>query len=104
MNMKCPKGGDTQEFLTILRTKHYELQAIDIDINDTDYKHTILNGLSDALTPFASLTLTHLNISSEYTGKPVDLSKFIDLVSEEADCAKACHVLKDQSGKGKTRS
>jgi hypothetical protein len=104
MDMKCPKGGDTQEFFTTLRTKRYELRAINIDINDTDYKHTILNGLPDALTPFASLTLTHLNIGSEYTGKPINLSKFINLVSEEADHTKACHTLKDQSGKAKTGS
>jgi hypothetical protein len=56
------------------------------------------------LVPFASLTLTHLNISSKYTSKPVDLSKFIDLVSKEANCMKACQVLKDQSSKGKTGS
>jgi hypothetical protein len=64
----------------------------------------ILHSLPDALTPFTSLTLTHLNIGSEYTGKPVNLSRFIDLVSEEANCMKACCVLKDQSGKGKTGS
>jgi hypothetical protein len=104
MDTKCLKGGDTREFLTTLRTKRYKLQAIDIDINDLDYKHTILNGLPDALMPFASLTLTHLNISSKYTSKPVDLSKFIDLVSKEADRAKACCALKDQPGKGKTGS
>jgi hypothetical protein len=63
-----------------------------------------LHSLPDALTPFASLTLTHLNLSSEYTSKPVDLSRFIDLVSEEADCIKACHTPKDQSDKGKNRS
>ena len=53
--------------------------------------------------PFASTMLTHLNLGSKYTGKPVDLSRFIDLVSEEADHMKACCVPKDQSGKGKTR-
>ena len=53
--------------------------------------------------PFASTMLTHLNLGSKYTGKPVDLSRFIDLVSEEADHMKACCMPKDQSGKGKTR-
>ena len=48
--------------------------------------------------------LTHLNLGSEYTSKPVDLSRFIDLVSEEADCMKACCAPKDQSGKGKNGS
>jgi hypothetical protein len=48
--------------------------------------------------------LTHLNLSSKYTSKPVDLSRFIDLVSEEANCIKACRTPKDQSGKGKNGS
>jgi hypothetical protein len=104
MDMKCPKGGDVQEFLTTMRMKRYELWAIDIDISDLDYKRAILHGLPDALAPFTSLTLTHLNLGSEYTSKPVNLSRFIDLVSEEADHVKACRTPKDQSGKGKNRS
>jgi hypothetical protein len=104
MDMKCPKGGDIQEFLTTIRTKCYELWAIDINISDSDYKCMILHGLPDALAPFTSLTLTHLNLGSKYTGKHVDLSRFIDLVSEEADHVKACHMPKDQSGKGKNGS
>jgi hypothetical protein len=104
IDMKCPKGGDVREFLTTMRMKHYELRAIDINISDSDYKHAILHSLPDALAPFASLMLTHLNLGSKYTGKPIDLSRFIDLVSEEADRMKACHAPKDQSGKGKNRS
>ena len=104
MEMKCPKGGDVREFLTTMRTKRYELRAIDIDISDSDYKRAILHSIPDALAPFASMTLTHLNLGSEYTGKPVDLSRFIDLVSEEADRVKACRAPKDQSGKGKNGS
>jgi hypothetical protein len=87
-----------------MRMKCYKLRAIDINISDSDYKHVILHGLPDALTPFASLTLTHLNLGSEYTGKPVDLSRFFDLISEEANCVKACRVPKDQSSKGKNGS
>jgi hypothetical protein len=104
MDMKCLKGGNVQEFLTTMRMKCYELWAIDINISDLDYKHVILHGLPDALAPFASLMLTHLNLSSEYTGKPINLLRFIDLVSEEANHVKACHVPKDQSGKGKNGS
>jgi hypothetical protein len=104
MDMKCPKGGDVREFLTTMRTKCYELQAIDINISDSDYKRAILHGLPDALAPFTSLMLTHLNLGSKYTGKPIDLSRFIDLVSEEANRMKACCMPKDQSGKGKNGS
>jgi hypothetical protein len=104
IDMKCPKGGDVREFLTTMRMKRYELQAIDINISNSDYKRAILHSLPDALAPFASLMLTHLNLGSKYTGKPINLSRFIDLVSEEADRMKACRAPKDQSGKGKNRS
>jgi hypothetical protein len=102
--MKCSKGGNVLEFLTTMRTKCYKLQAINVDISDSDYKHAILHGLPDALTPFTSLMLIHLNLSSEYTGKPINLSRFINLVSEEANCMKACCMSKDQSSKGKNGS
>ena len=75
MDMRCLKRGNIQDFLNNLRTRCYELWAIDIAINDLDYKRTILRGILEALAPFASTMLTHLNLSSEYTGKPVDLSK-----------------------------
>ena len=104
MDMRCPKGGDVRNFLNDLRTRRYKLRAIDIAINDSDYKRTILRGILEALAPFASTMLTHLNLGSEYTGKPVDLSRFIDLVSEEANRVKACRAPKDQSGKGKNGS
>ena len=104
MDMRCPKGGNVRNFLNDLRTRCYELRAIDIAINDSDYKRTILHGIPEALAPFASTMLTHLNLGSKYTGKPVDLLRFIDLVSEEANRMKACCTPEGQFGKGKNGS
>jgi hypothetical protein len=104
LDMKCPRGGDIQEFLASLKMRQHELRAIDITITDPEFKQMMLHGISDSLLTFAAQTLNSLTITSRYTGKPMDMSELIDMVSEEADCAKTCHAPKDQTGKGKTES
>jgi hypothetical protein len=64
----------------------------------------MLHGIPDSLLTFVAQTLNSLTIASRYTGKPVDMSELIDMVSEEADRTKTCCMPKDQTGKGKTES
>ena len=64
----------------------------------------MLCSIPDSLSTFAAQTLNSLTIASRYTGKPVDMSELIDMVSEEADHAKTRCVPKDQTGKSKTES
>jgi hypothetical protein len=102
--MKCPRGGNVCKFLTGLKMRQHELQAIGITITTPKFKWTILYGILDSLGPFAAQTLNSLTIASRYTGMPVDISELIDMVSEEANHAKTYCMPKDQSSKGKTGS
>jgi len=106
MDMKCPKGGDIQKFLTKLRQQCHHLTAIGIPVTDIKYKRTILHSIPEPLALYASQTLNSLTIASRYTCKPVDISELIDMISEEAEHAKSRRAPKDQTqaqGKGKTR-
>jgi len=81
--------------------------AIGIPVTDIKYKCTILHGIPDSLAPYASQTLNSLAIASRYTGKPVNISELINMISKEAECAKAWCATKDQAqaqGKGKAGS
>ena len=104
LDMKCPRGGNVREFLASLKTRRHELRAIGVTITDPEFKRTMLRGIPDSLSTFAAQTLNSLTIASRYTGKPVDMSELIDMVSEEADRAKTRRVPKDQTGKGKNES
>jgi len=105
MDMKCLKGGDIQKFLTELRQKRHHLTAIGVPVTNIKYKRTILHSIPEPLVSYASQMLNSLTIASRYTGKPVNISEFIDMVSEEAKHAKTQHIPKDQAqGKGKNGS
>jgi len=105
MDMKCPKGGNIQEFLMGLKQRHHHLTAIGVPVTDIEYKRTILHGIPDPLASYVSQTLNSLTIASRYTGKPVNISEFIDMVSEKAKRMKTQHTPKDQAqGKGKNGS
>jgi hypothetical protein len=64
----------------------------------------MLRGIPDSLSTFTAQTLNSLTIASRYTGKPVDMSELIDMVSEEADRAKTCCTPKDHTSNSKTGS
>ena len=104
LDMKCPRGGDVREFLASLKTRQHKLRAIGVTITAPEFKRTMLRGIPDSLSTFAAQTLNSLTIASRYTGKPVDMSELIDMVSEEADRAKTRRAPKDHTGNGKTGS
>ena len=89
LDMKCPKGGDIREFLNDLSTKRHELEAIGITVTNIDYRRTILRSMPASISAYASNTLTTLTITSEVTGKPVDMEKLLSNISDEADRMKA---------------
>jgi hypothetical protein len=104
LDMCCPKGGDVQEYLTSLKMKCHELKVANVSVTNTEYQHTILQGIPDTLSDYATQTLSMLWLTVKYTGKPIDMSDVIDSVCEEANHIKTCHMLKEQShrhGKGK---
>jgi hypothetical protein len=84
--------------------KCHELKVANISVTNTEYQHTILQEILDMLFNYAIQTLSMLQLTVKYTGKPVDMSDVIDSVCKEADCIKTHHMLKEQShghGKGK---
>src|SRR6266581_611304 len=100
--MKCPKGGDVREFLEGLRSRRHHLCSISVTVTDTEYQRTVLHGILDSLTAFASQMLNSLDIASTYTQKPVDMSRLIDMISDKANQVKTHRALKDQAqNKGK---
>jgi hypothetical protein len=89
LDMKCPKGGDIRKFLNDLSTKHHELEAISITVTNIDYRRIILRSMPTYISAYMSNTLTTLTITSEVTGKPVDMEKLLSNISDEADHMKA---------------
>ena len=88
-----------------MRNKRYELKAAEVSVTDTEYQHTILKGVPDALADYTAQTLLTLRLAVKYTGMPVDMSDVIDLVCEEADRKKTRHMLNDPAqGQSKGKS
>jgi hypothetical protein len=54
MESKCPDKGNAKEFLDALWTKREELAAMGIDIDEKDYRSTIISSLPIPLANFAS--------------------------------------------------
>ena len=104
LDMKCPRGGNIQEFLGSLKMRQHELWAIGITIINPEFKQMMLHSILDSLSTFVAQTLNSLTIVSRYTGTSVDMSELINMVSEEANHAKTYHTPKDQTTKGKAES
>src|SRR5437899_12751169 len=54
LDMKCPRGGDIQEFLASLKMRQHELWAIGITITDPKFKWMMLCGIPDSLLTFTT--------------------------------------------------
>ena len=78
--------GNVREFLDSLRVKQEELAAVGVDIEEKDYRLTILSSLPIALSNFASTQLAAARMYS--TMKTLDLDVLISLIGKEYDCQK----------------
>jgi len=76
-----------------LKMHHNELLAVGVTINNKDFERTVLDSIPDALSAYAlqTLTSTHLNSNT------LEMKDIIHVISEEADCTRTCHALKDHS-------
>jgi len=92
-DMWCPKGGDVRAFLTNLKMRCNELLAAGVTISHKDFECTVLNGILDALSTYASQTLT----STRLNGNTLEMKDIIHVISEEADHTRNRRVPKDQS-------
>jgi len=93
VDMRCPKGGDVRAFLTNLKMRRNELLAAGITISHKDFERTVLDGIPDALSTYASQTLT----SARLNGNILEMKDIIHVISEEADHTRNRRAPKDQS-------
>ncbi len=97
LDMRCPKGGDVQEFLANLCYKKEELATTGVTISNKEYKHTILCGIPSELATFASNIVSSALIIQGT--KSIDLNTLINQIGEEVDQIKGCHM-QGQGGQG----
>ena len=83
LESKCMDKGNVREFLDSLRVKREELAAVGVDIEEKDYRSTILSSLPIALANFASAQLAAARMYS--TSKTLDPDVLISLIGEEYD-------------------
>ncbi len=83
LDMRCPKGGDVQEFLANLCYKKEELATTGVTISNKEYKHTILCGIPSELATFASNIVSSALIIQGT--KSIDLNTLINQIGEEVD-------------------
>ena len=83
LDQKCPDKGDAREFLNSLRTKREELATMGVDIDEKDYRSTIITSLPYHLANFASGQLASAKMYA--TTKTIAPDSLISLISEEAD-------------------
>jgi len=93
INMQCPKGGDIWAFLMNLKIQCSKLLAASIAISSKDFECTVLNGILDALSAYASQTLMSAHLNSN----TLEMKDIIHVISKEANHTRTCRTPKDQS-------
>ena len=81
LESKCPDKGNVREFLDGLRVKREELDSVGVDIDEKDYRSTIISSLPFALANFASSQLAAARMFA--TTKTIAPDSLISLISEE---------------------
>ena len=81
LESKCPDKGNVREFLDNLRVKREELASVGVDIDEKDYRSTIISSLPYSLANFASSQLAAARMFA--TTKTIAPDSLISLISEE---------------------
>jgi hypothetical protein len=81
LESKCPDKGNVREFLDNLRVKREELASVGVDIDEKDYRSTIISSLPFALANFASSQLAAARMFA--VTKTIAPDSLISLISEE---------------------
>ena len=101
MDMKCADKANVREFLDSLQVKREELASVGVDIDEKDYRSTILASLPFALSNFASAQLAAARMWAPT--KSIDPDDLISLINEEYDRQKAQRTRRTGAGKSKDR-
>jgi hypothetical protein len=81
LESKCPDEGNVREFLDNLRVKREELASVGVDIDEKDYRSTIISSLPYLLANFASSQLAAARMFAPT--KTIAPDSLISLISEE---------------------
>ena len=99
LESKCQEKGNVRQFLDELRIKREELATVSVDIDEKDYRSTIISSLPIPLANFASNQLAFAKIYS--TTKTIAPDSLISLISEEYEHQRAQHARRSGTGKPK---
>jgi transposase InsO family protein len=83
LESKCPGDGDIRQFLDDLRAKRDELDAVGVQIEEKDYRSTIIQSLPSHLASFASGQLATARLYSPT--QTIDPDILISLIIEESE-------------------
>ena len=83
LGSQCPVDGDVHQFLDDLRTKRDELAAVGVQIEEKDYRSTIIQSLPKYLASFASGQLATACLYSPT--QTIDPDILISLIIEESE-------------------
>ena len=84
MGLQCPVDGDVRQFLDDLHMKRDELAAVGVQIEEKDYRSTIIQSLPKYLASFASGQLATARLYSPM--QTIDPDILISLIIEESEC------------------
>ena len=87
LESNCPDKGNVREFLDNLRVKREELASVVVDIDEKDYRLTIISSLPYSLANFASSQLAAAQMFA--ISKTIALDSLISLISEEYEHQKS---------------
>src|SRR6267154_535851 len=82
LELKCPGRGDVRTFLDELRAKRDELSAVGVQIEEKDYRSTIIQSLLNHLASFASGQLATARLYSPT--QSIDPDVLISLIIKES--------------------
>jgi len=83
LGSQCPVDGDVHQFLNDLCTKRDELAAVSVQIEEKDYRSTIIQSLPRYLASFASRQLATACLYSPT--QTIDPDILISLIIEESE-------------------
>ena len=84
LGLQCPVDGDVHQFLDDLRMKRDKLAAVGVQIEEKDYRSTIIQSLPKYLASFASGQLATARLYSPM--QMIDPDILISLIIKESEC------------------
>ena len=99
LESKCSERGNVREFLDSLHVKREELASVGVDIDEKDYRSTIISSLPTALANFASSQLASARLYAPT--KTIAPDSLISLISEEFERQRTQRMRRSGGSKSK---